>query len=349
MSDKRIPLGKGKKLNLIGKDSKDCEYQIVYIIRDIVGYGRSSILYRAETTDRNETEMFTKTHMIKEFYPSVLADGMDCITRNADGVLVIPEGLQDRFNKRKDYFLSNYSKHMTFYENSPDQPLHTPTIKQENNTVYSIMEFRDGDMLEKNRNELSSLYDIVEVIISLVNAIRYYHQSSPALVHLDIKPQNIFKYQNENRIALFDFDTVQKLDDIQCGLALNPSYSKTWGAPELKFKETYPKICEATDIFSIGAVMFWLIMEREPTSRDTDTILGGKWDLQKESRFCQMIEHQKLTLIRKIFTHTLRNLISDRYQNTEEILIELINLRNLCAPTLYLLKGSRTVDDLFKF
>lgn len=331
MSDKRIPLAKGKTLDLIGKDSKGCEYQKVYMIRDIVGYGSSSIVYKAETTDqiekRNETELFTKTHIIKEFYPSALADGTDCITRNVAGWLVIPEGLQDRFNKRRDYFLSSYSKRMTF----SDQPLHAPTIKQANNTVYAIMEFRDGDMLENNRNELSSLQDIVEVSISLVKAITNYHQSSPVLVHLDIKPQNIYKYRNENQIAIFDFDTVQKLDDIQRGLALNPSYSKTWAAPERKFKETYPKICEATDIFSIGAVMFWLIMEREPTSRDADTILGGKWDLQKESRFCRTIDYQKIVLIRKIFTHTLRNLIADRYQNTEEILSELINLRDLCV------------------
>lgn len=54
---------------------------------------------------------------------------------------------------------------------------------------------------------------------------------------------------------LFDMDSVTSMDDIKNENVRCVPYSKGWAAPE-QMQGQIAKLCPATDIFSIGAVLF---------------------------------------------------------------------------------------------
>jgi len=89
-------------------------------------------------------------------------------------------------------------------------------------------------------------------------------------------------------------------------------------------------ICEATDIYSIGAVLFWLLAGRAPTS--SEVALGLKFDFRKKSKLCADLSDKAIEALAKIFNNTLCNAPSRRYQRIDDFLPDLEELRELTRP-----------------
>lgn len=149
------------------------------------------------------------------------------------------------------------------------------------------------------------------------------------VLHLDIKPENILILpETKEHMVLFDFDSILLKKDLQDGKKVRISFSDGFAAPEL-IQGRKDKICEASDIYSIGAVLFFKIFGRTPTP--FDGMAAGDFDFSRmkpleERRLYQPELYRRLG---EFLHHTLAASPAFRYRTMEDVIQALAELKNL--------------------
>jgi serine/threonine protein kinase len=156
-----------------------------------------------------------------------------------------------------------------FFAKDSDHPFAPSRIAPANGTVYAAVDSVQGDILTNVCGKLE-MVEIAEIIQSLAYAVKALHDDGK--LHLDIKPSNIFLTNRNSpeskRIALFDFDTVTPISELaEADIAASDGWS-----PYEQVNLQRERISYATDIYSIGAVFYWLISGGEKVSED---VLGA--------------------------------------------------------------------------
>ncbi|MCM1466782.1 MAG: protein kinase [Alistipes sp.] len=108
---------------------------------------------------------------------------------------------------------------------------HVYDFVQENGVVYTIMDYIDGESLDKvlNRKELPSQPQLIQWACQLLEALSYLHAQPPyGILHGDIKPANIMLRANGN-ICLIDFNIALALGEEG---AVNVGFSRGYASPE---------------------------------------------------------------------------------------------------------------------
>ncbi|NEO34692.1 MAG: protein kinase, partial [Symploca sp. SIO3C6] len=137
----------------------------------------------------------------------------------------------------------------------------------------------------------------------------YVHRHN--VIHRDIKPPNIIRCQDHNRLVLIDFgavkDQIAQLDDASTE-HLSTQFVGTVGfAPpeQLALRPTF-----SSDIYSIGVTCLYLLTGKPPLEFDYDVETGEiKW--QEDAP----VSHYFRTVLAKM----LKMSASDRYQTVEEV------------------------------
>lgn len=301
--DNRIPLPKGDILTIVHDGSVDS-----LKIDKVIGRGGSCLVYKGtRTISINDTEV-DSTVIIKEFYPV----GID-INRLSDNSLQIND--QASFEAFKAHFAEGQSRCVEFYEYYLDYSLPRVFLFGEaNNTVYAISDPAKGKTLseidfENKKLELSHIASIMESICIAISKIHIKKK-----LYLDCKPDNFFYYHDDNdiqsKVYLFDFDTIVDLEDIKNGKYAFCSASESWVPKEQVLegnRYSDPQgIGYHTDIYSIGAIFFWLLIQREPTHEDLNRIQAGTFDWEQESKFCRGKETEVIKQIQDIAQASLQ-------------------------------------------
>lgn len=134
-----------------------------------------------------------------------------------------------------------------------------------NNTVYMAMRFEQGDTLHRLIHvEPTALLEpvITTIFIQLLNGLREVHARK--LLHLDIKPGNIF-IRTDGSPVLIDFGSARQA--LSHGpAAIAPMYTPGFAAPEL-YKQR-DRMGPWTDIYAIGASMYACITKCGPPPAD---------------------------------------------------------------------------------
>ena len=125
--------------------------------------------------------------------------------------------------------------------------------------LYIAMEFVVGDDLEEmlRRNALLSVVEKIDLLIDVLGGLGYAHKRG--IIHRDIKPANI-RVDEEGRARIMDFGIahLQSSKLTRTGLMVGtPAYM----APE---QITGGTVSPATDLFSVGAVMYELLTGNRP-------------------------------------------------------------------------------------
>lgn len=288
----RIPLKQGEIIRLNNRE---------YIIETVLGDGATCIVYSAYYNDN----MGLVHHVnIKECYPF-----NSRITRN--GQVLVWE-----FSNEKEAafsaFRDTYQKLMLwqnrFVANVFD-------IFEENQTLYIIMKADEGVTFDKDST--GKLVDIFKTVKLLAYVVGNYHNNG--YLHLDIKPSNFLVYPRPSEhVVLFDMDTITAEEDIKSGKIKCVSYSQNCAAPEQK-QGKLNKLCSATDIFAIGAVLFEKIIGRSVESFD----LGVFSDWNFEGKLFENVNPKIKRLVRNIFKKTLSANIVRRYKEADELIEDL--------------------------
>ena len=250
MIDRRVALQKGYLFN-------HSDNERIEVVSEI-GRGANCIVYDANLYDKSGVKHSIR---IKELYPVYLF-----AEREEDYSLIYKDSVLDKIEKTKDQFKETYKKAVNFKNTSGfiNSTIDSSGIFEFNNTVYIIMTLNEGMDYERYKDE--SLKEVLKHIKSLAILIKKYHDKG--FLHLDIKPENIFVIpETTEHIYLFDFDSVINVDQLENKRTMELSYSDGYSAPE-QIRGQIRNIGYHTDIYAIGAVLFYKIFGRKPQQED---------------------------------------------------------------------------------
>src|SRR5919108_3332296 len=122
-----------------------------------------------------------------------------------------------------------------------------------NETVYLVMRYERGRSLQQHILSRKGLPDEVWVratFAQLLNGLREVHTNK--LLHLDIKPANVF-LSNDGSPLLIDFGAARQTLSAE-GAKLPPTYTVGFAAPEQYARKA--ELGPWTDIYSVGATVY---------------------------------------------------------------------------------------------
>jgi len=308
---------------------------------------RNELLKKQIITLTSEaTPKQTRTYEIVE----TLGNGFSCIAYHAiDSISGIPVVLKECFPCKSAYRAQNGSvtwnsahdeehaksrfqiafKRQVEIQSSDDL-MNTNThlidgLYSGNSTLYTLTDLQNTKTYD-NVTDIS-LQDIFKTAKALAVAVGKYH--AKGLLHLDIKPQNILVYpETREMIRLLDFDSIIRKDELSSSDTVI-SYTHEYAAPEL-LQGKRNKVCDATDIYSIGAVVFSKIFGCVPSAEDRGTF--SEWDFFDNNLF-KKLSNKVHRLTKELLRKTLSASIRGRYQSTDGLIEILSILIDESAPS----------------
>jgi serine/threonine protein kinase len=221
-----------------------------YRIEKPLSSGGFSIVYLA----RDETGT---PFAIKEYLPSSLplrTEGVE-VTVAEDNLAIFRHGLKCFFEEGRGLALISHPN-----------VVRVENFFRANETCYMVMQYVRGRTLQfhiqRNRHEFTEGF-IRRIFIHLMNGLREVHANK--LLHLDIKPANIF-ISMDGRPVLLDFGAA-RITLSEEAMKLKPMYTAGFAAPEhYRFKPG--ELGPWSDIYSVGATIYTCIAGTPPQAGD---------------------------------------------------------------------------------
>jgi serine/threonine protein kinase/HAMP domain-containing protein len=218
-----------------------------YRIDGILGQGGFGIAYAA--TDVN----LAAKVVIKEYLPE------DFAYRAADLTVSARDDMdQEFYQSGLDSFLVEARTLATFRH---PNIVRVARFFEANKTAYMVLEYERGQSLKswrKKRGDNISEQTIVSLLAPLLDGLAVVHRSG--YLHRDIKPDNIYVRDEDGSLVLLDFGAARQtaVEKAEIGTVVTPGYGPI---------EQYAgggRQGPWTDIYSLGATLFWLITGRKP-------------------------------------------------------------------------------------
>lgn len=217
-----------------------------YTITKVLSTGGFSFVYLAQDSDGN-------TVAIKEYMPAGLAlreQGATVMLHSDDDATTFKHGL-------KCFFEEGLALAKINHENI----VRVTNFFRENNTVYMVMQYERGKSMQDTilaESEPLSEKFVRRVFGELLNGLREVHLQK--LLHLDIKPANIY-IRLDGSPVLLDFGSArQTLSEVQSNLS--PSFTSGFAPPEQYYDRK--KLGPWSDIYSVGASMYSCLSRAAP-------------------------------------------------------------------------------------
>ena len=138
-------------------------------------------------------------------------------------------------------------------------------IFEENNTAYYVMEYIEGENLSEMVKRHGALPEATAVayIRKVADALAYIHTRS--INHLDVKPGNIMLRKHDQQIVLIDFGLSKQYDDVGSQTSSTPvGISQGYAPIEQYSPGGVAQFSPQTDIYSLGATLYWLVVGQIP-------------------------------------------------------------------------------------
>lgn len=316
-----------KEHRLVPPDQSGC-----YQNFKVIGSGSSCVVYRTEFTDSSG---FVTEHLLKEYDPVFLH-----IARRPDGSLVPDEPDREAYNAGLNRFRNGYTLQQDIrrIEGLTNSTSNIQRVFDACGTAYIDMTVMAGQAYA--RVEEPDLYQLLRHMKALTRVIGNYHRAG--FLHLDIKPDNIFVYpETPEMLLLFDFDSVVPKDAVSSGTGL--SYTRDWAAPEQLTPSRQSRICEATDLYSIGEILFTRIFGQHSEAADRRSFSSFNYDM--DSPLLQNVNPRLFPLLTELLHRTLCGTPEKRYQSADELLCKLDELIPLADPALAFVRGNFTYQS----
>ena len=225
-----------------------------------IGRGASCIVYDASYEDHLGQRRPVR---VKETYPAELR-----LRREADGSLRADARDEAAFRlairRMEDSCRRNHS--LFLLPEVTNAVANTVDVFSLNGTRYIVTAWMDGATLADCPPETAR--GCAACTLAAARVLRRIHEAG--LLYLDLKPENILVLRGpESWVQLFDFDTVVAVEELRQAAAGEVRISGTKGfAPLEQQAGRLRQIGPASDVYSVGAVLFWLIWGRAPTAFD---------------------------------------------------------------------------------
>lgn len=319
--DSRIALEPAAPLRLVNREGGATLYTI---LREI-GRGASSLVYEASyeatTGDR-------KLVRIKECYPHKLN-----IRRLPDGSLLPAPEDEASFEAAKRKLRSDFSvSNGLFYaEGLQGTFVDQLDVHDCNNTSYIVSAFSSEKTLANYRPPT------VRECVTLVRQVAYVLCSihREGYLYLDIKPDNVLVIEGlPTRIQLFDFDSLVPIAAARgAGSAdcadVRLSYSQGFAPVELQTGRLR-RLGPHTDVFGIGALLFYLLFGTTPDAMDCEQ--DAAYDFSRMTYDARCFDDKLFDALTGFFRRALASYYLDRCRTMQEAFDLLCGIER-CADT----------------
>ena len=145
---------------------------------------------------------------------------------------------------------------------------------------YFVMERVLGQPLDR-ACEGRSLKDRLQLFLQLADAVSHAHRQG--LVHRDLKPSNVL-CSEDGQVKLLDFGIAKALDPLEGADGLTTlggprPYTPHYASPEQVRGE---QVTAATDVYSLGVVLYQLLTGARPTGRSATTAVQAARSVLEE-------------------------------------------------------------------
>ena len=231
-----------------------------YRIEKVLGQGGFGITYLAEQTSLNDKVA------IKEFFMKELCD-RDSETM---GVSVGSSGSRELVERFREKFIKEARNIRKLKHRNIVSII---DVFEENGTAYYVMEYLDGGNLKSlvdNRGPLAEA-TAVSYIRQVTDALGEVHANG--MLHLDVKPANIMLDRRGNAV-LIDFGISKHYDEGGSQTSSGLTGTSEGYAPLEQYEAASLKtFTPATDIYALGATLFFLLTgQRPPKASDVMNI-----------------------------------------------------------------------------
>lgn len=139
---------------------------------------------------------------------------------------------------------------------------------------YLVTEFYRGDLISESvaQDGAFDLEDAVQITLCVLNGLSYIH--SRALIHNDLRPSNIMLQEMEDGMLM---PTIIDLGHISYMVKGRPTFSVEDLKPFFRAPETFRAVYTVkSDLFSMGALLYYLIFGKSPWEVDLEPANGDK-------------------------------------------------------------------------
>ncbi len=192
----------------------------------------------------------------------------------------------------------------------------------ESGTYYMVMEFIEGETLKTRLQDLEakhewvSLDDAVRVVLAVGSALKYAHERG--MVHRDVKPANVM-ITTDGQVILTDFGIAKivSASNLTASGAMvgTPSYM----APEQGMGQPGD---ERSDIYSLGVMLYQLVLGRLPYDADTPLAVVLK-HINEPLPLPKLIKPDISPALECVILKALAKDPNDRYQKVAEMTADL--------------------------
>lgn len=163
-----------------------------------------------------------------------------------------------------------------------------------------LLEHIHGENLDSLNFNAFSQVEQYDICFQIMQAVEAAHNNS--VLHRDIKPTNIMYNVQDKKVTLIDFG-MSKLKGIVEKETTVPFYTPNYSAPEVAQGKD---ASEASDIYSIGAVMYKILFDEEPIDQ---------YRMLQRVKCSGHPEKLKMVLLKM-----LSNNMFERYQNMSSVI-----------------------------
>lgn len=222
-----------------------------YRIKKVLGQGGFGITYLGIQ------ESLNRKVAIKEFFMKEYCGRNEVtsqITLGTEGSHELVERFRQKFIKEAQIIAGLNNAHIiSIYD-----------IFEENGTAYYVMEYVGCGSLKDKIENYGAIHDSEALLYirQIADALKYLHDRK--IMHLDIKPSNIL-LRDTNEVVLIDFGISKRYDDTGEQTSSTPIGISKGFAPLEQYKQGGVKtFSPATDIYSLGATLFYLLTGNQP-------------------------------------------------------------------------------------
>jgi len=282
-----------------------------YEIQKVLGQGGFGIVYLVKDTERLNNLFVIKELFAKEFSFRNRNDTKVTYKTEAKAIMKkIKEGIINEVNTLSKIENQNVVQAYGYLE--------------ENNTIYSIMEYIEGLDLGKCMEERRfTEEEAKDLLLQIIHGLKEIHSQN--IIHRDIKPNNIMKTP-EGLYKIIDFTTNKKYSDNSI-TAITGFTNHIFTSPELQ--ETRAKVGKYSDIYSIGMTLLRVLSSEERLPNLTDRLIDS---LKSDKKFRYYID---VLNISEGFKEVIKKMTAlkkeERYQSLEEI-AEDLNITSKTKP-----------------
>lgn len=317
-----------KRTGLAPNTVLKCGKDTAFIIEKEVARGASCVVYDAFYQVRGEV----KPVRLKECYPYGLE-----IIRLATGELRAVGGDMESFEAAKSRLRQAFHEGNGLFltkglTNTASNMLH---CFERNNTVYIPSAYLEGEPLSSHT--FSRLIDCIRITKTVAHVVERIHRAG--YLYLDIKPENVFILtdasgrKSTELVQLFDFDSLTEVDIFRKKETANVRLSCTpeFAALEQKMGQRC-RIGYHTDVYGIGALLFYLIFGTVPHA--DDCVDEAVYDFRQSKYGDMRYQDTLFDRLTDFFHRTLANYYPDRYQTLEAVIEKLGELIQLSDRTI---------------